>query len=500
MTSKSKKRALITAWSVVMVLIMLSGLAAAAPERTAQPRGASHGPILWQDEAEHTRRTGMRTGDKTEVHTPDRMRGATAGRMLAFLRSCGHIPSVPEPKVKKATSSEYRSLATKSINRFAVKLYAKLVTGDTNLVFSPFSLYSPLAMAFAGATGRTKDEMTAALEFRQVDVPLHATLGWLTHDLSSLVAADDGELSVANSIWAHKHPDYRIQEQFRETIDTNYAVKIREADFLKDPAGIVGEMNDWVKGKTRGRITDIVTLKDVRKDGSVEPGLILLDAIYFKCFWADRFKKARTKDKDFTLLDGSRVKTPMMHNLSEDYGYMEEATFQGLEMPYRGLHVAMVVFLPREVDGLEEFEKSLTPEKLTEWLGKLSKQSGSVDVEFPRFKMSSTLNLVDPLKAIGMQTAFDKNAKPLDLFSAIEEKRRADAPDFPLFIKDILQKAWIDVNEEGTEAAAATKVVFGRITGARPSPRVFRADHPFMFLIYHKESGCILFMGRVTKP
>jgi serpin B len=286
-------------------------------------------------------------------------------------------------------------------------------------------------------------------------------------------------------------------------IKANYGVDIRLRDFLKDPAATVREMNQWVEDKTAGRITDIVALKDVlpeRRD-EIKPGLILLNAIYFKCLWAVQFNRRTTRDEDFTLLDGTRVKTRMMQKTSGDYEYMEEDTFQALEMKYKGGHFSMVVFLPRKTDGLRDLEESLSPEKLSAWLSRLSKRTDGVQVTFPRFKMESALELIPALNVLGMTTAFGWNQDPRETFSELVEKTNENAVPRTVFISEILQKAWIEATEKGTEAAAATKfpLKFG-FSGMPPQPVIFKADHPFLFMIIHKQSKCILFMGRVTNP
>jgi serine protease inhibitor len=423
------------------------------------------------------------------------------GIMLAPVL-CESAKRITYVRVVAGNPQDYKALAGNSINRFALDLYAKLPRGKNNLVFSPLSGYSPLAMAYAGASGKTKEEMTAVLGVKKADVPFHKTLGGLTHDLNNIVAKDGGQLLVANGIWAHDHPVYKIREEFRKTLKDNYDVDIKVADFIKAPDDMVTEMNEWVEKKTAGRITDIVTLEDVRPDkkAQTDPGFILLNAVYFKCLWEEQFKTERTKKETFYLLDGSRFKTPMMHHFSKYYKYMEEPAFQALEMSYKGSNVSMVVFLPKKKDGLEEFEKSLTSEKLANWLGKITRHRDGVVVTFPKFTMESELKLVSPLKAIGMETAFNSEAKPSDLFSGMVVKKEPDSRERTLFVKEVFQEAWIEVNEKGTEAAAATKMTVQYDTGAPPPPKIFRADHPFMFLIIDKMSNCILFMGRVTKP
>ena len=214
--------------------------------------------------------------------------------------------------------------------------------------------------------------------------------------------------------------------------------------------------------------------------------LVLTNAIYFNGNWARQFKENRTKDTPFTLTDGQKIDVATMNQKAE-FGYLETDTFQALELPYVNEELSMVILLPKQFDALDEFEKTLTPENLTQWLPKIHKRE--VVVFVPKFKMTSQFSLASVLKSMGMQDAFSSNAD----FSGINGKR-------DLFISAVIHKAYVEVNEEGTEAAAATGVVM-RLTSIGPAPiPVFRADHPFLFLIRDNLTGSILFIGRVANP
>jgi len=214
--------------------------------------------------------------------------------------------------------------------------------------------------------------------------------------------------------------------------------------------------------------------------------LVLTNAIYFKGNWARQFKEERTKDSPFTLADGQKVDVAMM-NQTADFPYMETEDFQGLELPYVDDELSMIILLPKEFDGLDEFEKTITSENLSKWMGELRKRE--VRVSVPKFKMTSQFALASVLKSMGMTDAFSSNAD----FSGMNGKR-------DLFISAVIHKAYVDVNEEGTEAAAATAVTM-KLTSIGPAQiPVFRADHPFLFLIRDNHSGSILFIGRVMNP
>jgi len=215
--------------------------------------------------------------------------------------------------------------------------------------------------------------------------------------------------------------------------------------------------------------------------------LVLTNAIYFKGNWHSQFQEDRTRPAPFTLLNGDRVEVPMMNQTAE-FGYMETEDFQALELPYVDNELSMIILLPKQTDGLTKFEQTLTLENLSQWLSKLHKRE--VIVSIPKFKMTSQFSLASVLKSMGMADAF--NQAKAD-FSGMNGKK-------DLFISAVIHKAYVDVNEEGTEAAAATAVTM-RLTSIGPDQTpVFRADHPFLFLIRDNHSGSILFIGRVMNP
>jgi serpin B len=213
--------------------------------------------------------------------------------------------------------------------------------------------------------------------------------------------------------------------------------------------------------------------------------LVLTNAIYFKGKWATPFKPEQTQEAPFTLLSGEKVNVPMMHQTAH-FGYMETDTIQVLELPYVNNDLSMVILLPKKPDGVNELEKGLTSETITGWLAGLRKRE--VQVYVPRFKLTSEFSLAETLSAMGMPDAFSTKAD----FSGITGNR-------DLFISAVVHKAYVEVNEEGTEAAAATGVAM-KLTAVAPPPPVFRADHPFVFLIRDNQTGSILFLGRTANP
>jgi serpin B len=378
-------------------------------------------------------------------------------------------------------------------NRFALGLFAKLQSRKGNLFFSPYSISTALAMACAGARGQTESQMTEVLHFPVADnrtmdsapKPLldrrqfAAEFGKIIKDLNERGQEGAYTLNIANALWGQK--GYGFLEAYLKLVE-NYDGQLNEVDFERAAEAARKTINAWVEKKTAGKIKNLISpgvLDSMTR-------LVLTNAIYFKGNWARQFEKKRTQDASFTLAEGQKVDVPMMNQKAE-FGYMETDTFQALEMPYVDQELSMVILLPKKSDALDEFEKTLTPDNLSQWLAKIHKQE--VIVFVPKFKMTSQFSLASVLKSMGMTGAFSSDAN----FSGMDGKR-------DLFISAVIHKAYVDVNEEGTEAAAATGVVM-RLTSIGPNPiPVFRADHPFLFLIRDNLTGSILFIGRVENP
>lgn len=366
-------------------------------------------------------------------------------------------------------------------NAFALELYAKLRQGQGNLFFSPYSISTALAMTYAGARGETDRQMARVLHFLLPQQQLHATFGAVLKDLNARGEKGGYELTVANALWPQK--GYVFLKEFLELVETNYEGGLNEVDFVGAAEAARQTINDWVKKETRGKIKELIG------PGGLDSltRLVLTNAIYFKGNWAEQFKKDRTRQEPFTLVNSKKVDVSMM-NRTGQFSYMETEDFQGLELPYVDDELSMIILLPKENDGLAELEKKLTEENLSDWLEKLYKRE--VIVAVPKFKMTSQFELNDVLKSMGMKDAFVWGAAD---FSGMDGTKE-------LFISAVIHKAYVDVNEEGTEAAAATAVKM-RLTAVGPRERtVFRADHPFLFLIRDNRSGSILFIGRVMNP
>ena len=366
-------------------------------------------------------------------------------------------------------------------NAFAVDLYGQLCKQNGNLFFSPESISTAFAMAFAGARGSTASEMAATFHFALPPDRLHPAMAAL---LSGLNSEHPGyQLRVADALWAEK--DLRFLDDFLKLTASDYGAGFNRVDFKTAPEAVRGTINQWVEQKTEEKI------KDLLPAGSINAAtrLVLTNAIYFKGDWQSPFKKAATADEDFHLSAAQTVKTSLMH-LTSRFNYFNGGTFQALDIPYKSGELSMVVLLPNDVEGLAALEKSLTADALKQWAGQL--RGGSrVILTLPKFKMTESFQLSKTLSELGMGEAFQKNAAD---FSAMTGKR-------DLWISAAIHKAYIDVDEEGTEAAAATGIVMRPSAVARLQPPiVFRADHPFLFLIRDNKSGGVLFMGRVADP
>ncbi len=364
-------------------------------------------------------------------------------------------------------------------NQFALELYAKLREEQGNIFFSPYSISTALAMTYAGARGETEKQMAEVLHFALPQELLHPALSRLQRSLNESGEQGAYELTVSNALWGQK--GYGFLKEFLETIKINYDGGFNEVDFAGDSESARKTINAWVEKETNNKIKDIIgpgVLKNLTR-------LVLTNAIYFKGNWAKQFNKDKTKERPFTLLNGEKIDVPMMNQRAE-LNYMETEDFQGLELPYVDNDLSMIILLPKKIDGLSELEKSFTVDNLSIWLEEFRKHE--IIVSIPKFKMTNQFSLNNILKSMGMNDAFGMKAD----FSGM------DGTTY-LFISAVIHQAFVDVNEEGTEAAAATVVVMQLKSALMKTP-VFQADHPFMFLIRDNHSGSILFIGRVMNP
>ncbi len=361
-------------------------------------------------------------------------------------------------------------------------------------------------MTYAGARSHTEQQMARALRddlgqsrvhlaASQLDTDVRdaATSSAQREDNASWVARfkrfvrtfartgtspPEVELSTAHSVWVGRH--VRLLPAFSDTLRARYAAQPRLIDFAQGDKAR-STINGWVSEHTHGRIRDLVP------PGALSPQtrLVLCDAIYFRGAWEDSFHCDQTANGPFHLDSRSSITVPLMRSHGMFLRYAENRSLQVLELPYRRKNFAMLLILPRALDGLAAIERQLEPESLAAWDSRMEEVLVS-QLVVPRFKIESQFRLADPLCAMGMRDAFTENAD----FSGM-------TPDRPLFVSDVYHKAYVAVDEHGTEAAAATAVP---MLGGAPMSATFTADHPFLFLIRHQASGSILFMGRLADP
>jgi serpin B len=363
---------------------------------------------------------------------------------------------------------------------FATRLYDKLATTqEGNLFLSPFSIQVALAMCAVGAKGQTRKVMAELIgapesvdeQNRQYDSLLKSVLGEGDRPF---------QLTTANALWAQQ--GFRFQPSFNKALEEFYDGAFNEVDFHSHANEAVKTINAWVSDETQQKIKELLQRDDIKSDTR----LILTNAIYFKGRWEKEFSKKSTKEGDWHGPDGI-VRVPMMHQQS-GFWYCEDGDMQALDLPYKGGHLSMLVVLPWKMDGLTALESQWAVPGTTQKLMDCLKPERTVVVSLPRFKLETTFKLKPVLSAMGAGLAFDAGAD----FSGIGDEA--------LLIAEVIHKAFVEVNEEGTEAAAATAVLMGRGAMVAREPKVFNADHPFLFFIRDRKTNAVLFCGRVLDP
>jgi serpin B len=375
-------------------------------------------------------------------------------------------------------SAEARGLSTTN-NEFALDMYHQLRTVKPgNLFFAPASISTAFAMTVAGARGQTKEQIADALHFELGEPGLHEAFAdllglWKSPEQSAY------ELRIANRLWGQK--GYEFRSNFLETTRDAYGAELAQADFAQSPEEVRGEINEWVARQTNDKIRDMLG------EGVVNPEmrLMLINAIYFKGKWQEPFNEEQTADMPFFVSNDRSVEVPMMYQ-SGQFKYSATESVQVLELPYAGDALSMIVVLPGARDGLPQLEDGLGAQTVESWMEGM--EAVEVRVYLPRFTMKDQFELTPAMAALGMTDAFSPSQAD---FSGMTSRR-------DLYIGAVIHQTFVDVNEEGTEAAGATGV--GMTLTAIPQEREFRADHPFLFMIRDNVSGGILFMGRLADP
>jgi RNA polymerase sigma factor (sigma-70 family) len=386
----------------------------------------------------------------------------------------------PQPVAKPAERPKAApadvAAAVEGNTRFALDLYGRLRAEKGNLFLSPYSLSTALAMTYAGARTQTAEQMARTLHFTLGQEKLHPAFAELAGRLKG-GKKSTYRLSVANALWGQK--GYPFLPDFLELNRNFYGAGLQEVDFIRGREEARQTINRWVEKQTEDKI------KDLLQPGilTVNTRLVLTNAVYFNATWEKPFDKKQTREQPFTVTADRKVNVPTMSQVGT-FRHFADAKLQALELPYKGKELSMVLLLPRKVDGLPGLEESLTPANLKRWLDGLKAQR--VYVFVPRFECTSSFKLKEVLSDMGMSLAFQPGLADL---SGMNGKGG-------LFIRETVHKAFVKVDEVGTEAAAATAVVVDR----ESAPPSFRADHPFLFLIRDNRSGSILFLGRVADP
>jgi serpin B len=378
---------------------------------------------------------------------------------------------------------EIKDLA-KSNTQFAVDLYAKLKAQPGNLFFSPYSISTALAMTYAGAKGNTEQQMASVLHFPLTQDTLHQKFASLQQELNQLGKNGTIELSISNALWAQEN--HVFLKEFLDLTNKYYNAGLKKVDFKIDPEKARLEINNWVAKETKDKIQDLIQPGMLNK----LTRLVLTNAIYFKGKWLSQFDKNITQDAQFWLSKGTSLKVPMMHKQAE-FNYAEAENLQILELLYMGKELSMVILLPKQIDGLGQLEANLNAKNIDSWIFSLKRTE--VIVSLPKFKMTSSFELGQTLSSMGMPDAFGPKANFSGMDGEVDLYKK-------LYISAVIHKAFADCNEEGTEAAAATAVVMQKLAAIAETHPIFEADHPFIFLIRHRPSGSILFIGRVTNP
>jgi serpin B len=390
-------------------------------------------------------------------------------------------PRETSPNISEAD----QALLTEGNSAFAFNLYQELKEEkDGNIFYSPHSISVALAMTYAGARGDTAEEMANTLHFILEQDRLHPAFNWLDAELAKRgegAQGKDGEgfrLNIVNAIWGQK--DYSFLTDFLDVLAENYGAGLRILDFITETEKSRLIINDWVSDQTEDRIKDLIP------QGAIDEltRLVLTNAIYFNAAWEYPFDKKMTANGPFYLLDGGQVTVSMMRQ-TESFGYTQGEGYQAVELLYDGDELSMVILLPAS-GNFEAFEEGLQAQQVSDIISDL--QLAEVTLTMPRFEFDSEFSLKDTLASMGMPIAFSGAAD----FSGM-----TGTPD--LCISEVLHKAFVSVDEAGTEAAAATAVIVGE-TAIPEQPVEVTVDHPFIFLIRDIDTGAILFVGRVLNP
>lgn len=375
----------------------------------------------------------------------------------------------PGPEILKLASDN---------TTFAINIYSSLKNKDGNLFFSPYSISSAMAMVYLGARGKTEEQIKSVMNYSLPQENLHQNFSEQNERLKNISKGEEIQISISNSIWPHK--DYQFLPEYIELLKKYYKTEVTQVDYVNATEAARQKINEEVEKQTLGKITNLIP------DGILDSltRLVLTNAVYFKGLWNTRFDPENTKPAAFNISSDITSEVQMMFQNSK-FRYYSDTVLQAVELPYKGGSVCMLILLPREIEGINDLEESLSSEMLSSIISEMYETK--IKIYLPRFSLTSEFNLSDTLKSLGMPIAFSNAAD----FSGMDGTQN-------LLLTNVLHKAYVGVDEEGTEAAAATAAVIG--LKSVPMFEIFKADHPFLFLICDCSTGTVLFMGRVSQP
>lgn len=403
-----------------------------------------------------------------------------------------------------ADDAELTAAAVQGSNAFALDLYRQVANDGDNLFFSPISISLAMGYAYRGADGQTAEQMADVMHYPAGPVDYLRAAGALDRQLS--ISGEGRELRSANAFWVHD--DLQLQPDYVSDLSTEARGAFNRVNFTADPEAARQAINGWVAGETNDRIEELIS------EGVITPktAAVLVNAIYWKADWLHPFSARATRQEPFFLADGTEIEADLMDQ-GGDFRGIERGSVKLIELPYAGEEVSMVAILPEEPDGLDQLERSLTAGRLESWLDALDEAEPSdTELTFPKMSLDWNADLVRVIERMGAPLPFSGRANfdRMALFPVTPDnlpiRTIGGMPTCGLTISNVIHQANIDVDEEGSEAAAATAVVMSGIilTSAQipppPPPFIFRADHPFMFLLRDNRSGAILFMGRLVDP
>ena len=398
--------------------------------------------------------------------------------VIILINGCVKALENPEEIIPTAADSKATNegvgIVVGANNQFALDLYLKFKDEEENIFFSPYSISTALAMTYEGARGKTAEEMRSVFYFPEDDDIRRYSFARIYNQINK--KEKKYKLHTANALWTQI--DYSFLDEYLDVVEKYYAGKATNLDFGNETEKSRETINGWVEERTNNKIKDLIPAGILNADTR----LVLTNAIYFKGTWLLQFNKEYTRQEDFKVNPEKTVKVDMMNLIDEEFNYGETEELQVLEMLYDGEELSMLVILPKE-DNLKSAEDLLSLKKLNELRNALTKQK--VDVYIPKFKFETKYFMKETLMEMGMSSAFGGAD-----FSGMNGTKN-------LFIDNVIHQAFVEVNEEGTEAAAATALVMKEAISEKI---VFNADHPFIFMIQEREIGNILFMGRVFDP